>query len=176
MHEEINLKISQFVDEELEWGEGLRLLNYMEANPDAADVYRRYEMISHAVKTAAAVAADDAFVARVSAQIKSEPTVFCPQSQQSRRLSSKFIAAVAASLAAVAVIAAGVLYYRGIGIAPTVQMAQEPIHEQIYAVSSTPETGDKRFNEYLEAHGATLYSGGYSAARAFGQVASYGHK
>jgi negative regulator of sigma E activity len=175
MLDEVNFKISQFVDGELTAKEVFKLLKNMQEEPELGEVFRRYEAVSQALKTDVFLAADEGFVARVSAQIEAEPTVFCPSSRPVRR-HAKTIMVAAASFAAVAVIVAGVLQQRGKPLAGGMELVQQQPGGQLYAASSRPQADDARFNEYLEAHGATLYSGGSSVHQAYGQVVGYGRK
>jgi negative regulator of sigma E activity len=176
MHEEIKLKISQFVDAELGLEEGLNLFRHMQENPDCGEVFRRYAAISETLKSDACVVAGPDFVTRVSAQIKNEPTVLCPAIRPTRS-SAKTVIALAASLMAIAVVSGGVVYYRDTHLAAgNAQMARNQSSGSVYSVAESQHPDDARFNEYLEAHGATLYTGGYPAGRVYGQVASYGRK
>lgn len=182
MREELNLKISQFVDGELAAEDALKLLKSMQEDLEAAEIYRRYEAVSQALKTDIFLTADAGFVDRVSAQLKDEPIVFRPGKQPLRR-HFRATTAIAASLAAAAVIIAEAWQYRDKQIAGRVELARQQISEQIYADSAAPsQEDDTRFNEYLEAHGATLYAGGhasspaYGASREYGRVVSYGRK
>jgi sigma-E factor negative regulatory protein RseA len=175
MLDEVNVKISQFVDGELTAKETFNLLKNMQEKPELADVYRRYEAVSQALKTDVFLAADEDFVARVSARIEAEPTVFCPP-RRTVRSRARIITAAAASLAAAAVIVAGLSQQRGKPLVGGMELAQRQPESQLYAASSRPQADDARFNEYLEAHGATLYSGGSSVPQAYGQVVGYGRK
>lgn len=182
MREELNVKISQLVDGELAADDALKLLNSMQNDAEAAELYRRYDAVSQALKTDVFVAADAGFVERVSAQLQDEPIIFRPP-KQSLRQHVRTTAAIAASLAATVVIIAGALQYRDRQIGGRMEVARQQIGEQLY-VDSSPmqEDDDTRFNEYLEAHGATLYAGDHASSSAhgeseqYGRVVSYGRK
>lgn len=176
MHEEIKLKISQFLDEELGLHEALQLLQHLQQDPEAEEVFRRYAGISGVMKAGAYIAADAGFVTKVSTLLQNEPTVLCPPIR-ARRPKFNVISAAAASLAAMAVLVGGVLYYRDTQTAASgLQIAQARPNKAVYAEASQGRKDDERFNEYLEAHGATLYTGVYPSGRVYGQVASYGRK
>ncbi len=51
MPEDLNQKISQFLDNELDHVQALNLLNKMQLQPELQDKLNRYEAISHALKT-----------------------------------------------------------------------------------------------------------------------------
>jgi sigma-E factor negative regulatory protein RseA len=175
MREELKMKISQFVDGELAADEAVKLLKSMREEPELGEVFRRYEAVSQALKTDIFVAADAGFIERVSAQIKHEPVVFCPSRHSSRR-HLKTTAAIAASVTAVAMIVAGTVYFRSKQLAGGMELAQRQAVEPMYADSQPAQEDDTRFNEYLEAHGATLYAGGNASSQMYGRVVSYGRK
>ncbi|MGR8935418.1 MAG: sigma-E factor negative regulatory protein [Gammaproteobacteria bacterium] len=181
MREEINLKISQFVDGELDAENAFKVLKSMQQDSQAAETFSRYEAVSQALKTDVFLNIDAGFVDRVSERLKDEPIIFRPAKLPSRDY-VKASAAVAASLAVAAVIIAGALQYRDKQIAGRIELARQQTSEQIYVDSSPSQEDDTRFNEYLEAHGATLYAGShattpsYGASEAYGQVVNYGRK
>lgn len=181
MREELNLKISQFVDGELAADDAFKLLKSMQEDSETAEIFRRYEAISHALKTNVFIAPDSGFTDRVSAQLKDEPVVLRPGKQQYRRY-NKATSAIAASLVMAAVIIAGAVQYRDKLIAGRIELARQQTNEQIYVDSSSTQEDDTRFNEYLEAHGATLYAGSqasstvYGTSQQYGRVVSYGRK
>lgn len=184
MREELNLKISQFVDGELATEDGVKLLESMQEDPELDRTFRRYEAVSQALKSDVFLSADADFVERVSAQLKNEPTVLSPSKQllQHNTRNMKVISALAASFAVVAVIIAGALQFGQEQATTGVELAQSRSGEQVYVDSSRVQDDDKLFNEYLEAHGATLYSGDHAASPAYetsqtyGRVVNYGRK
>lgn len=175
MLEDVNLKISQFVDGELSANEALKLLKEMQERPEMDDAFRRYEALSHALRRNVYIAAEEDFVAKVSAKLGDEPVVLRPARRLGQRQARALIA-VAASFAVLAIIVAGTLQQRDKPFAAGVEFASRQSVKEVYAASSRPPVTDARFNEYLEAHGATLYAGGYSAPQAYGQVVNYGRK
>lgn len=181
MREELNLKISQFVDGELAAEDVFKLLKSFQDDAEVENIFRRYDAVSQAIKSDVFLVADAGFVERVSAQIKNEPTIFRPIKQPLRG-HAKTITAIAASFAALAVAIAGALQSHDKQLAANVELAQHQTSKQIYVDSSPVQEDDTRFNDYLEAHGATLYGGGHASSPAngtsqpYGRFVSYGRK
>lgn len=176
MREKLNLKISQFVDGELAAEDAVKLLESMQEDPELDRTFRRYEAVSQVLKSDAFLVADTGFVERVSAQLKNEPTVLSPSKQLLRynTRNMKVISALAASFAIITVIIAGALQFREKQGATGVELAQSRSNEQVYVDSSHAQDDDKLFNDYLEAHGATLYSGDHASSPAYGTSQTYG--
>ena len=103
MPEDLNQKISEFLDDELEHGAALALLQKMQLQSELQDKFNRYEAISHALKTDGFLLTGSDFSTKIRQQIQQEPVYFLPQHKPFKR-SHKQIA-VAASIVIVAVIA-----------------------------------------------------------------------
>lgn len=175
MREELNFKISQFVDGELAAEDAFKLLKSFQEDGELENIFCRYDAVSQAIKSDIFLVADVDFVEKVSAQIKNEPTIFLPAKQPFRG-HAKTITAIAASFAALAVAIAGALQFRDKQMASQMDLVQRQANEQIYVDSSPVQEDDTRFNDYLEAHGATLYDGVHVSHPAYGRVVSYGRK
>ena len=103
MPEDLNQKISQFLDNELDHVQALNLLKKMQLQSELQDKLNRYEAISHAMKTDIFLLTKADFSKKISQQIQKEPVYLLPQ-HKAFKPSHKQIA-VAASIAIVAVIA-----------------------------------------------------------------------
>ena len=103
MPEDLNQKISQFLDNELDHADALNLLQIMQSQPELQDKMNRYEAISHALKTDVFLAAKSDFSAKIHQQIQQEPFHLLPQRKSFKRTHK--LMALAASIAIVAVIA-----------------------------------------------------------------------
>ena len=79
MNEELNQKISQFLDNELDHDEALSLLQKMQSRSELINTKNRYEAISHALKTDVFLAVDPDFSAKISEAIQQEPTYLLPR-------------------------------------------------------------------------------------------------
>lgn len=173
MREEVNLKISQFVDGELAAVDALKLLKSMDKERELSNVFRRYDAISQALKSDVFLVTDSDFVDTVAARIQDEAVVFAP-GRRILKPQIKAFTAVAASVAIVSVIVAGSLQFKERSM-----LTQLSLHQPstpIFVTAARPRSNDARFNEYLEAHGATLYAGKYAAAQTYGQAVKYERK
>jgi sigma-E factor negative regulatory protein RseA len=182
MPEDLNQKISQFLDNELDHVQALNLLNKMQMQPELQDKLNRYEAISHAMKTDVFLLTKADFSTKIHQRIQKEPVYLLPQHKPFKR-SHKQIA-VAASIAIIAVVAV-----RGMKdmdqhsrVASTVQVAQ---HQQQLEKPSQPVVNvnqaeqyplNKRINDYLQAHNSSVYTNGEANFQPLARVAAYSHK
>lgn len=178
MPEKLNQKISQFLDNELDYGEALALLQKMQSQSELQDKMNRYEAISHALKTEVFLAAGSDFSTRIRQQIQQEPIYLLPQHKPIKR-SHKLIA-LAASIAIVVVIAE-----RGMNNNPpeqlkaasTLQLAQQqPPKPVVYAHQAEQAPLNTRINEYLQAHNGSVYTNGEANFQPYARVTAYSQK
>lgn len=193
MYEELNSRISRFIDDELDKHEALELLQEVRNQSDLNEKMRRYEVISHAIKSDAFLPVDSDFVSRVSKQLEHEPVYLIPKQKPTKQRYLK-IAAMAASIA-VAVVVVEQVVQKPSGIFPTQLMMAEnmldqkmaPVYEfdrqleypyeVVVADNQSDQNSlpDERFDHYLQAHSGNLYASG-SNYKAYAQVASFGQK
>jgi sigma-E factor negative regulatory protein RseA len=102
MHEELNQKISQFIDNELNQPEALSLLISIRSIPELNRQYNNYQTISQALKTDAVIAVKQDFVASISKKLQHEPTYFLTQRYTVKNNFTHL--AIAASIIIVAII------------------------------------------------------------------------
>jgi len=174
MSEDLNQKISQFLDNELNHIEALNLLHKIQSQPELQDKLNRYEIISHAIKTDAFLLTKDDFSKNISQQIQQEPFYLLPQHKSFKR-SHKQIA-VAASIVIVAVIA-------GLGLndqssdsrsASILQVAQhQPTEQPVNASQEAQHPLNNRINDYLQAHNSSVYTNGEANFQPFAKVTAY---
>jgi sigma-E factor negative regulatory protein RseA len=167
MSDELNQKISQLLDNELDPGQALLLLQKMRTQPELQDKMKRYEAINHALKTDVFVAAQSDFSARIHQQIQQEPSYLLPRRKPFKR--TRNLMALAASIAIVAVIAERTMNTvpAPLKVESTFQIAQqqpEPAGE--YPLN-------KRINDYLQAHNSSVYTSGEANSLPFARVTSY---
>ena len=182
MPEDLNQKISQFLDNELDNVETLALLQKMQLRSELQDKLNRYEAISHAMKTDVFLVAKSDFSARLNQQIQQEPVYFLPQHKPIKR-DSKLIA-LAASIAIVAVIAGRSMSdqeQHSKAASKAQMMAQHRLPEQssnpsVYAKQDAQYPLNKRINDYLQAHNSSIYTDGETSSQPFARVTTYSHK
>ena len=182
MSEDLNQKISQFLDNELNHIEALNLLHKIQSQPALQDKLNRYEVISHAIKTDAFLLTKDDFSKNIHQQIQQEPVYLLPQHKSLKRTqhksfkSSRKQIAVAASIVIVAVIAGRSLNDQSSNTrsASILQVAQHPSTEQ--RVNTNQEAQhplNKRINDYLQAHNSSVYTNGEANFQPFAKVTAY---
>ncbi len=177
MPEDLNLKISQFLDNELNHADALHLLKKMQSQSELQDKLNRYEVISHAMKTDAFLLTKADFSTKIHQQIQQEPIYLLPQHKSFKR-SHKQIA-VAASIVIVAVIAGRSLNdpNQYVKAASTVQVAQNKLSEPLdKPVEVTEYPLNKQINDYLQAHNSSVYTNGEANFQPYARVTAYSNK
>ncbi|MGZ8190513.1 MAG: sigma-E factor negative regulatory protein [Methylococcaceae bacterium] len=181
MNEELNTKISQFIDDELGHDEALSLLQKMQSQSELIHTMNRYEAISHALKTDVFLTVSADFSANISQQIQQEPHYFLPQRKFISR--NYKIAAVAASIAVIAVVAGRTVNnpIERIKTSPTFQIAQQQLPRQaskpvVYASQAQEIPLNIRINDYLQAHNSSVYTNGEATVKSLTRVTAYGQE
>ncbi|MFK5949941.1 MAG: sigma-E factor negative regulatory protein [Methylococcales bacterium] len=177
MNNNINLTISQFLDDELDHAELDKLLVAIKNKPELKAQINRYQLLTQVLKDERGVRADIDFVGNINQQLKQEPHFLLAKKVVKKRtvpLWQKASFAVAASVASVAII---------MSQQSTLQQESQP--QQIAAVetqliSTVPEqekniqlSQHERFKAYLQAHNDDLYTHG-SLTNPLVRTASYG--
>jgi sigma-E factor negative regulatory protein RseA len=103
MHNDINEKISQFLDNEIASDEAMSLLQEMRLDSKLKNKLLRYEAIGHALKTDAFLAPKPDFLDRIQQEIAQEPSYLLPQVKTAKFKPQHKVLALVASAAAVAV-------------------------------------------------------------------------
>lgn len=177
MPEDLNQKISQFLDNELDHDEALALLQKMQLQPELQDKLYRYEAISHALKTDVFLAVDSGFSARIHQQIQQEPFYLLPPSKSIKRRHK--LIALAASIAIVAVITERSMNNPAeqLKASSTLQVAQQqPPKPVVYAHQAEQAPLNARINDYLQAHNSSVYTNGEADFQPFARVTAYSQK
>jgi len=176
MSEDLNQKISQFLDNELNHIEALKLFKKIQSQPELQDKLNRYEVISHAMKTDTFLLTKNDFLKNIRQQIQQEPVYLLPQHKSFKR-SHKQIA-VAASIVIVAVIAGHSLNDQNSNSrsASILQVTQHQPPEQLVNASQAQHPLNKRINDYLQAHNSSVYTNGEANFQPFAKVTAYSHQ
>jgi sigma-E factor negative regulatory protein RseA len=179
MSEDLNQKISQLLDNELDHVNALNLLKKMQFRPELQDKMIRYEAISHALKTDVFLSTKADFSTKICQQIQNEPVYFLPQHKSFKR-THKLIA-LAASIAIVAVIAGRSMNDNQFKLASILQVVQQQLPEQpsnpvVKANQATQHSLNKRINDYLQAHNSSVYTNGEANFQSFARVTAYSQK
>lgn len=181
MSDQINQKISQFLDDDLNDLESLQLLKAMQQQPHLQKTIQRYQLINQAVKSRPVLMADQHFADQIRQQLEQEPVYLLPQ----RRLKANPYKAVAlglaASIAAIAFIAPTVTKLNVGNHYSTASVAQQKLDAtstQVLVANVQKQTMrmypvNKRFQGYLLAHNDSLYTNGAANFQNHTQLASY---
>jgi sigma-E factor negative regulatory protein RseA len=186
MAEDLNQKISQFLDNELDHVQSLYLLKKLQLHPEIQYKLKSYEAISHAMKTGVFLLTKSDFPTKIRQQIQKEPVYFLPQHKPFKR-SHKQIA-VAASIVIVAVIAgrnindpnqhsktASIVQVAPHQLAPH-QLAEQSSNSVVYKNQAAQYPLNKRINDYLQAHNTSVYTNGEANFQPLARVTAYSHK
>ena len=185
MSEDLNQKISQFLDNELNNVEALNLLHKIQSQPELQGKLNRYEVISHAIKTDAFLLTNDDFSKNIRQQIQQEPVDLLPQHKSFKRTQHKLFKpshkqiAVAASIVIVAVIAGRSLNDQSSNSrsASILQVAQnQPTEQPVNTTQDAHHPLNKRINDYLQAHNSSVYTNGEANFQPFAKVTAYSHQ
>lgn len=177
--DELNLKISRFVDDELDLQQALSLMPEVSNNAELKKKINRYQLVSQALKSEQGVFLKSDFAEQISEQIKQEPVYFIPQKKASITW-QKTSLAVAASLALVAVMVPKVVKQH----TPETQQAlvvaqQQPVQRvgeeerQRQLLRLRQQRVNQRLNDYLLAHSNGVYTIGASNYQPYARVAGY---
>ncbi|MDO9106769.1 MAG: RseA family anti-sigma factor [Methylovulum sp.] len=185
MNKALNQKISQFLDDDLDAGDALDLLQKMQWDADAANTLNRYEAISHALKTNEFLAVSPDFAAKIAEQIQQEPFYLLP-GRRPATVSRHKLLALAASVAVIAVLAMrGVNNQAGHTQQPSgLQVAQQPSVQPAKVAAYTRQPAqlqeqyplNKRINDYLQAHNNSVYTNGGADFAPLTSVTAYRQK
>ncbi|MDP2902057.1 MAG: sigma-E factor negative regulatory protein [Methylovulum sp.] len=182
MNKALNQKISQFLDDDLDVDGALYLLQKIQSDADTANTLKRYQAVSHALKTNQFLMANTDFSAKIIAQIEQEAFYLSPKHKPTITHNRKLIA-LAASIAVIAVLTA-----RGINNPnplSTLQVATQQHTEQAsksvnYAHLSGSNQEqyplNKRINDYLQAHNNSVYTQGEADLAPLSRVTAYQQK
>jgi len=184
MNEEMNQKISQFLDNELDYDEALHLLQDLHTNPELTNTLNRYEAISHALKTDQFLNLSADFSAKVSQQLQHEPIHLLPRKKSATRSFPYQWLALAASVAVVSVLAVRSLPNPGDNDklpASSLQVAQQQTpknlpNPQVDTQKTESEIPlNARINDYLQAHNGSVYANNPNL-KSIARVTTYNQK
>ncbi len=163
MSNELDQKISQLLDNEMNYSETISVLHELGRNSDAAEKYKRYSIISHTLKTSKVALSEHNLVKQISAKLEQEPVVLVPNAQKitTNKSRNKVPLAVAASLILmVGGIGSSLIYKQQSKLEPARQVVNNDKKlKENHPIAKTVNT-DSRFNDYLEAHVGSLYAAG----------------
>lgn len=164
MHEQLNEKLSQFIDDELDAQQSLRLLHSVSEDEGLKDKLRRYQIASQVMKSNEYSLVSKDFADKIHAQIRQEPTYLLPRKKPVVTW-QKATLAIAASIALAVVWVTSKLD----------QQMQNPLSgvEVVAHNKGSADEMHERFKDYLQAHDNALYVNSVQAGQPFGRVVGY---
>lgn len=164
MQEQLNEKLSQFIDDELDCEHALSLLKSVQSDELLKDKLRRYQIVSQVLKSNEYSPVSSDFADKIHRQIRQEPIYFLPQKKSSVNW-QKAALAIAASIALAVVWVASKVDKQTNSPFGTVE---------IVAHGTVPaDAMSARFNEYLQAHDNALYVNSMQTAQPYARVVGY---
>lgn len=165
-------QISSLMDGELSGTEALRVLEWMNASPEGREAWARYHLARHLLREDPSLPAFDAgFAERVSRSIEAEPHWLPPPRKRSFRQGPAMRWALAASLAAVAVLATRELEFSG-GEAGR-RLPAMASHPELSREAELHAEAEERLRAYLTMHNESIQVIGDDDTFARPRVVSY---
>lgn len=188
MHESVKEKISQFVDDELNAQQAMTLLKNAQQDLEIQQTMARYQLISQALKSDRTIAVSSDFASKIHQQLQHEATYLLPPRKKSILAKTHFPTktawtAIAASVALFAVLWLTKQHPQFItpnnslmlaqGSTQPQTIAQQQVAYQAPLPAHLSATRVNRLNEYLLAHGSSVYTTGDARVQPYAAVASY---
>ncbi|ATG90326.1 sigma-E factor negative regulatory protein [Methylomonas koyamae] len=165
MQEQINQKLSQFIDDELDAAQSLELLAAIREDDALQEKLRRYQIASQILKSNEYSAVNRDFADKIHQQLRQEPIYFMPRPKTNPVNWQKAGLAVAASIVLAVV-----------WLASKVEPRQSNPFNSVGVVAHSGTSADymhARFKDYLQAHDNTLYVNTVQAAQPYARVVGY---
>lgn len=165
MQEQLNEKLSQLIDDELDSQQALSLLQTLQNDGLLKDKLRRYQIASQVMKTGEYSHVTSDFVDKIHEQIRQEPTYFLPQKKSAVNW-QKAALAIAASVALAVVWVSSKVdkqMHNPLGSVEMMAQGKDVSAEEMHA----------RFKDYLEAHDNAMYVNSVQAGQPYARVVGY---
>jgi sigma-E factor negative regulatory protein RseA len=164
MQEQLNEKLSQFIDDELDTQQALSLLKSLQNDGLLKDKLRRYQIASQVLKSSEYSLVNSDFVDKIHEQIRQEPTYLLPRKKAAVNWQKAALALAASIALAVVWVSSKVDKQMQNPMATAEIVAQgNPSAEEMHA----------RFKDYLEAHDNALYVNSVQAGQPYARVVGY---
>jgi len=175
MNKDINQKISQFLDDELDSNELNGLLALIKREPELKNKINRYQSVTQAIQAGQAVKVDLDFLDKINQQLKQEPHYLLPKKVVKKHTVAvwqKASLAIAASVACVAVIMSqqNPLQHPQQLAVVDIPAVEQPVQQ----AKNTQPSQHERLKAYLQAHNDELYTHGSLNIHPLALTASYG--
>ncbi|MGR8932262.1 MAG: sigma-E factor negative regulatory protein [Gammaproteobacteria bacterium] len=167
MRELLDEKLSLLLDDQLDSDQAIKLLETVRKDEELQAKFRRYALISQALKSEQCSAADTGFVDRIHSQLENEPIYFLPKNKNKDDL-KKMGMAVAASVLLAVVWMSSQQFSKTTPLQADVDVLAQR--------SAEAEEMNARFKEYLQAHDNVWYVNNDVSVHPYARVASYQQK
>jgi sigma-E factor negative regulatory protein RseA len=166
--DDLRQKLSLLLDGELSKSESMALMTRIETDAVLRRQWHRYCLVSEVLRSGKILPVDDGFVDRVRAALADEPTILAPRPEKHRYREKAVTAAIAASLAVVAVL-----------VGKSVS-EYSPVHgPEVLAQTELGGSGDAhaavdpKFQDYLVTHSETAYLAGAPGMLPYARLVTY---
>lgn len=189
MDEEVNQKISQFIDDELSVEETLILLKNVNGDAKLKQKMSRYQILTQVVKNESCCLPKNDFLEGVKLALDNEPSYLLPPIKlpMKDRHQQRLVFALAASVAMVAVLATKIVnnepsqkfeattiaVKKNLPLKPTSKKLLEKKSQSLAKVKEKQRLQNNRFNDYLQAHDTSHYTNGTATFQPRVQAVSY---
>lgn len=157
-------KISLLIDDQLDNAQAADLLKFMKDDSELQEKWRRYHLISQAMKNDHCLTASSGFADKIHQQLRDEPIHFLPSTKPTVAWQKTVGLAAAASVALVAVIIFG-----------TLEKHTKPMAGVNTVARQMPQSDptNARFKEYLQAHDNGWYVNNNVGGQQYARLAGY---
>ncbi|MGX2039556.1 sigma-E factor negative regulatory protein [Methylocaldum sp. MU1018] len=166
--DDLKQQLSLLLDGELSKSDSLALLSCIEKDADLRNRWHRYRLVSEAMRSAKIVPVDGYFVDRVRDALASEPAILAPRPEKRRYRENAVTAALAASLAVVAV-----LVGKSISEYSPVRGSELLAQTELVGPGVARPSIDPRFQDYLVTHNETAYLAGAPGMLPYARLVAY---
>lgn len=165
--QQVNEKLSMLIDDELEGRQAREVLDVMRKDQALQDKFKRYHLISQAIKNDSVATAAPDFLAGMQQRLRNEPIYLLPPKAPQKLEWQKTLGlAAAASVAMLAILVFANSEKHG----PAYQRPQS------MQLAQNRDPDNAKFKEYLQAHDNTWYAVNNAGVRQYARLAGYQQK
>jgi len=166
--DDLKQKLSLLLDGELSKSDSLALMSRIEHDGELCRQWHRYCLVSELMRSGKILPVDDRFVDRVRDALASEPAILAPRPEKHQYRERTITAALAASLAVVAV-----LVGKSINEYSPVRGPELLAQTELTDTNDAHSTVDPQFQDYLVTHSETAYLAGAPGMLPYARLVTY---
>jgi sigma-E factor negative regulatory protein RseA len=179
MQNDIDQRISQLIDDELNNTETLELLKKIKHDDTLRKRMFRYQAVSQSIKSGKFILIKSDFIESISHKIQQEPAYLLPPKKSSTSKLKTY--ATAASILAVAVFAGQVFLQnqsanenKNLSVAAITTQNNPSEPNRLKSASEKNKPLNAEFNAYLQAHNSSFYTNGEAYFQQDAKIVSFG--